>query len=201
MLLLLVMLVFVQAAQADPPRILILGDSISAAHGMATEAGWPALLGERLAARGHPHEVVNASIGGDTTSGARSRLPAELERHDPAIVILQIGGNDGLRGLSPQAMERNLDAMIEQARAAGSRVLLAAIRLPPNYGDAYVSRFREAYARVAERHDIAFLPRILAGFEDRRELMLEDGIHPSAAGQHRVLDNVWAILEPMLAGH
>lgn len=188
------------ATPADsPPRILVVGDSLSAAYGIATEDGWVARLEQRLEAEGYPHAVINASSSGETTSSALTRLPAELERHQPDIVILQLGGNDGLRGLSPDAMERNLGAMADAALAADARVLLAAVRLPPNYGKAYVERFRAAYANVATARDIAFLPRLLAGFEDRRELMLDDEIHPGAAGQGRILDNVWPVLEPLVA--
>lgn len=176
-----------------------MGDSISGAYGIATDDGWVALLQERLAARGYPHEVVNASVSGATTASAKSSLPRALERHSPAIVILQLGGNDGLRGLALDAMERNLDAMIEQALDSDARVMLVGVRLPPNYGSAYLDRFKAAYTEVAERHDIAFVPRILAGFEDRRDLMLDDQIHPNEAGQAIILDNVWSGLAPILA--
>lgn len=176
----------------------MVGDSISGAYGMATEDGWVALLQERLRAEGYPHEVINASVSGATTSSARSRLPDQLERHDPAIVIIQLGGNDGLRGLSLEAMRENLDAMVAAARDTDTRVLLAAVRLPPNYGTAYLDRFRDTYEAVADAHEVAFLPRILEGFEDRRDLMLDDQIHPNEAGQAVILDNVWSHLEPLL---
>lgn len=186
------------AALAAPPKILVVGDSISAAHGIATEDGWVARLQRRLAQASYPHEVINASVSGDTTSSGRSRLPAALARHDPAIVVIQLGGNDGLRGLAPAAMRDNLAAMVERARGAGARLLLAGIRLPPNYGRAYIERFRAVYREVAERYGIAFVPKILDGIGERAAWMQADGIHPNAAGQARILDNVWPTLKPLL---
>ncbi len=185
-------------AHAETPRILVVGDSISAAYGIATEDGWTALLDKRLDEARYPHRVVNASVSGATTASAKSRLGDALERHQPAVVILQLGGNDGLRGLSPDAMAANLRAMIEQARGAGAEVLLAGVRLPPNYGSAFSERFREAYEQVAAAHEPAFVPRILDGFEGRRDLMLDDEIHPNEAGQVVILENIWAELEPLL---
>ncbi len=200
MLLLFVVLVFTPVAMADAPRIVVMGDSISGAYGIATEDGWVALLERRLDAEGHPHRVTNASVSGATTASAKGNLPRALERHSPDILILQLGGNDGLRGLSLDAMEQNLDAMIEQAHDSGARVLLAGVRLPPNYGSAYLDRFRGVYANLAERHELAFVPRILEGFEDRRDLMLDDQIHPNEAGQEVILQNIWTELESLLAG-
>lgn len=199
MLLLFVVLAITPVAMADAPRILVMGDSISSAYGIATEDGWVTLLEQRLDAEGHPHQVTNASVSGATTASANSNLPGALERHAPQVLILQLGGNDGLRGLSLDAMERNLDAMIERAQDSGARVLLAGVRLPPNYGSAYLDRFRQVYASVAERHDIAFVPRILEGFEDRRDLMLDDEIHPNEAGQEIILENIWAGLATLLS--
>jgi acyl-CoA thioesterase I len=198
LLLCLLLVLMPPAGAASQARILVVGDSISGAYGMATEDGWVALLQERLRAEGYPHEVINASVSGATTSSARSRLADQLERHEPDVVILQLGGNDGLRGLSLDAMAANLDAMVTLARDADARVLLAAIRLPPNYGTAYLDRFRAAYETVADTNEIAYVPRILAGFENRRDLMLDDQIHPNEAGQAVILDNVWPQLEPLL---
>lgn len=185
-------------AAAPAPAVLVLGDSISAGHGVAVEDGWVARLRARLAAENYPHRVVNASIGGDTTSGGRARLPDALERHDPAVVVIQLGGNDGLRGQAPSAMEQNLVAMVEAAREAGARVLLLGIRLPPNYGRAYIERFIAVYEQVAETTGVALVPRVLEGVGERRERMQDDGIHPNAAGHARILDNVWPALEPLL---
>lgn len=166
---------------------------------MATGDGWVALLRDRLRAEGYPHDVVNASVSGATTASAKSRLPEALERHSPEIVILQLGGNDGLRGLSLEAMEQNLADMVTRTRAAGAGVILAGIRLPPNYGTAYLERFRAVYESVATSHDVVFLPRLLEGFEGRGDLMLDDGIHPNEDGQKVILDTVWPTLEPLLA--
>lgn len=201
LLLLLAMLVLAPPVPADDgPAILVLGDSISAGYGVALDDGWVARLRERLAAEGYPHAVINASVSGDTTSGGLARLPAALERHTPAVVVVELGGNDGLRGLSPDAMRTNLAAMVERARAAGARVLLLGIRLPPNYGPAYIERFTDVYRAVAEANDVALVPRVLAGVGEREALMQDDGIHPDAEGHARILDNVWPALEPLLQG-
>lgn len=176
----------------------MLGDSISAAHGVATEDGWVAQLRQRLEGEGYRHTVVNASVGGDTTSGGRTRLPKALEKHQPAVVIIELGGNDGLRGLAPDRMQSNLEGMIEQARAAGARPLLLGVRLPPNYGPVYVERFTQVYRDVAEDTGVPLVPRMLEGVGERRDRMLSDGIHPNAQGHARILDNVWPELEPLL---
>ena len=197
--LLLVLLAIMPPAHADAPRILVMGDSISAAYGIATEDGWTARLEQRLREHGHKHEVVNASVSGATTANARSRLDDALERHDPRVVILQLGGNDGLRGLSLTAMEENLAAMIGAVDEHDARALLAGVRLPPNYGSAYREQFAAVYEAVAETHEPAFVPRILDGFEGRRDLMLDDEIHPNEKGQLVILDNVWPVLEPLLS--
>lgn len=186
------------ATAGQAPRILVLGDSISAAYRIAEDESWVARLQQRLRERDYPHEVVNASTSGITTATAKRNLDGLLDTHDPAIVILQLGGNDGLRGLSPDAMSSNLGTMADRARDSGARVLLTGIRLPSNYGEAYTERFRSAYAEVAESREIAYLPRILDGFENRRDLLLDDEIHPNSEGQRVILDNVWEALAPLL---
>ena len=187
-------------ATSEPgPRILVLGDSISAAYGVPLEAGWVARLRDRLDAEGYSHQVINASVSGDTTSGGLERLPAALERHSPVVVVIELGGNDGLRGLSPEAMRSNLDGMVRKAREAGARVLLLGVRLPPNYGPAYTRQFTRVFRDVAQRHDIALAPRILEGVGEETELMQEDGIHPDDRGHARILATVWPRLEPLLA--
>ncbi len=186
------------AAADGPPVVLVLGDSISAGHGVAVADGWVGRLRERLDGAGYPHRIVNASVGGDTTSGGRARLPDALERHAPDVVVIQLGGNDGLRGQPTRAMRANLEAMVGRARAAGARVLLLGIRLPPNYGRAYIERFIAVYRDVARSTEAALVPRVLEGVGERRELMQSDGIHPNAAGHARILDNVWPALEPLL---
>lgn len=186
------------ATAAQAPRVLVLGDSISAAYRIAEDESWVARLQQRLREHGYPHEVINASTSGITTATAKRNLDGLIDEHDPAIVILQLGGNDGLRGLSPDAMNSNLGTMADRARDSGARVLLTGIRLPSNYGEAYTERFRSAYAEVAESREIAYLPRILDGFEKRRDLLLDDEIHPNSEGQQVILDNVWEALAPLL---
>ncbi len=186
------------AAAAAKPVILVVGDSISAGYGLPAGTGWVALLERRLAERRLPFTAVNASISGDTTAGGRARLPALLERHRPAIVVIELGGNDGLRGGDLAASRANLDAMIVAAQRAGARVLLLGMRLPPNYGAAYTSRFEAMYGDAARAHKVALLPFIFEGFAERDELFQADRIHPTQAAQSRLLDNVWPVLEPMI---
>lgn len=201
-LLLAAILILAASPTAGAPVILVVGDSISAAHGVAVEDGWVARLRRRLDDRGYPHEVVNASVGGDTTSGGLSRLPDALAEHRPAVVVIQLGGNDGLRGQSPTAMRENLGEMVARSQDTGARVLLLGVRLPPNYGPAYTETFAEVYREVANRRDVTLVPRLLAGVGERGEFMQDDRIHPNAAGHARILDNVWpklaALLEPPL---
>ena len=197
-MLLLLSLSGVAAAAEEPRTILVVGDSISAGYGVAVEDSWVGRLRRRLEAEDRSWQVVNASVSGDTSSGALARLPAALERHDPEVVIIQVGGNDGLRGLPLEAMRDNLAGMVEQARASGARVLLLGIRLPPNYGPAYTERFVGVYQDVADRTGVQLVPRVLAGVGERREFMQADDIHPNAAGHERILETVWPRLEPLL---
>jgi len=176
----------------------VVGDSLSAAYGIREDVGWVALLQERLRDTGHPHRVVNASVTGDTTAGARARLPAALDEHRPALVVLELGGNDGLRGLSLRAMRENLIEMVRLSRQAGARVLLLGMRLPPNYGLAYTAAFERVYRRVAESEELALVPFFLAGVAETLELMQADGIHPGAAAQPLMLAQVWPELEALL---
>ncbi len=186
------------AARAEPPVLLVLGDSLSAAYGIPAEQGWVSLLQRRLAERGFPHRVVNASISGDTTSGGLSRLPATLERYRPALVILELGANDGLRGQPPMAMANNLGRMIELSRQAGARVLLAEMRVPPNYGPLYAQKFQATFSELAKRYEIPLIPFLLDGVAGNTALIQDDGLHPRAEAQTQVLDNVWPVLEPLL---
>ena len=197
-LLLAIFLWGVTLPAAAAPVVLVVGDSISAAFGVAQEAGWVAHLQGRLEERGYPHRVVNASVGGDTTSGGRARLPGALEAYEPAVVVIQLGGNDGLRGQSPQAMGDNLGAMVARAQEHGARVLLLGIRVPPNYGPAYTQAFSQTYRKVAESQGVPLVPRLLAGVAEHDRLMQPDRIHPNAAGHARILDNVWPELRPLL---
>lgn len=190
------MLMFAGAAQAS--TILVWGDSLSAGYGLKPGEAWPTLLQTRLKDEGFRHTVVNASVSGETSAGGRSRLPAALEQHKPSIVILELGANDGLRGLRPQLMAENLTAMIDAARAAGSQVLLVGMQMPPNYGVTYTRRFAETFTEVAQAHKVPFVPFLLDGFAHQPELFLADGIHPTAEAQPRVLDTVWQGLKPLL---
>ena len=194
----LVLLFALDADAVPAPAILVVGDSLSAGYGIELRDGWVTLLQQRLARQGYPHTVVNASISGDTTAGGRARLPDALKRHRPRIVILELGGNDGLRGLSLRATRANLDAMIMAAQSAGAQVLLVGIHLPPNYGPEYTGKFHAIYRELARTHNTALVPFLLEGVALTPGLMQPDGIHPRAAAQPRLLDNVWPYLEPLL---
>jgi acyl-CoA thioesterase-1 len=186
------------ALAKGPPVILVVGDSISAGYGLPSGAGWVALLQKKLAAQHSPYRVVNASISGDTTAGGRARLGALLQQHRPAVTVIELGGNDGLRGGNLEAMRENLDAMIASAQKAGSRVLVVGLRLPPNYGPAYVQRFAATFAEVAKARKAALVPFFFEGFGEDNAMFQPDGIHPVAAAQDKLLDNLWRELEPLL---
>jgi len=180
------------------PKIVVVGDSLSAAYGIEKQRGWVALLQQRLRRQGLDYEVVNASITGDTTRGGLSRLPATLERERPAVLIIALGGNDGLRGLAPEQTLSNLRGMIEEGRDAGASILLLGVRLPMNYGRAFGEKFHRVYLELAREEQVALVPFFLEGVAETRELMQPDGIHPGVAAQPRILDNVWSALEPLL---
>lgn len=197
MLFVVVLLARPPAAAADE-GILIVGDSLSAAYGMEIGESWPSLLQQRLDENGYAYRVFNSSITGETTQGGLTRLPRLLERHDPAIVIVELGGNDGLRGLPLEVTGQNLSAMIELSQAAGARVLLAEMRIPPNYGRSYTERFNGTYHELAEQYGVTLLPFLLDDIALQPGMMLPDGIHPTAAAQPVILDKVWTALEPGL---
>lgn len=197
-LLLVIALVIAGPVCAREPLILVVGDSIGAAYGLPVERGWTQLLERRLRREGYDYRVLNASVTGDTTRGGLARLPDLLERHDPSIVILELGGNDGLRGISTREMRQNLERMVERSREAGARVLLLGMRLPPNYGAAFTERFHQVYHRVAREQDLPLVPFLLEGVATDETLMQADGIHPNAAAQPVLLDNVWPRLQPLL---
>jgi acyl-CoA thioesterase-1 len=180
------------------PVILVVGDSISAAYGLPPGQGWVDLLNARLKSEGYRHRSVNASISGDTTAGGRARLPALLARHKPAIVVLELGANDGLRGGNLRAARDNLDAMVAAAQAAGARVLVLGMKLPPNYGPVYTREFDAVFASVAAARRTAFVPFILDGFGDDNRYFQPDRIHPTAEAQPKLLANVWPALVPLL---
>lgn len=185
-------------ASAGSGTILVFGDSLSAAYGMPVQRGWVALLEQRLAREELPYRIVNASISGDTTASARARLAGTLETHRPRLVVLELGGNDGLRGLSLEAMERNLAAMIETIRGSGAEVLLVGVRLPPNYGPRYTDAFHAVYGQLAERYGVALVPSLVDGIGTDPGLMQADGIHPNEHAQPRIADRVWQALRTML---
>jgi len=186
------------ALAADSPVIIILGDSISAAYNMETGQSWPNLLQERLSNNGYSHRVFNSSITGDTTQGGLSRLPRLLEKYHPALVIIELGGNDGLRGIPIDITRANLSTMIESSQAAGATVLLAEMRIPPNYGMTYTEQFNGSYGLLKEKYDVLLIPFLLEHVALEPGLMQADGIHPNAEAQPVLLDTVWAALEPEL---
>ena len=193
------LLIGLQSALAAQDRtILVFGDSLSAAYGLRPEQGWVALLEKRLQAQAYGYQVVNASISGETTSGGLARLPRALSTHRPAIVILELGANDGLRGLPLSVTRDNLTMLVQLATAAGARVLLIGIRLPPNYGPRYGSEFAGMYVQVAEQQHLPLVPFLLEKVALSPEVMQADGLHPSARGEPPVLETVWPFLEPML---
>lgn len=186
-------------AQAHAAQtILVLGDSLSAAYGLAQDRGWVSLMQQRLAAEHYPHRVINASISGETTSGGLYRIDALLASHKPKIVILELGANDGLRGLSLDATQSNLDALIRRAKHSGAQVLLIGMRLPPNYGPAYTEKFQHLFDTLAAKYHIKRVPFLLAPIASTRSYFQADGLHPTAAAQPLLLDTVWAELKPLL---
>lgn len=177
---------------------LVVGDSISAAFGLETSQGWVHLLQQRLNDGEHDYRVVNASISGDTSAGGLARLPALLSEHEPDIVIIELGGNDGLRGQPPAQLKRNLAAMAEQAQQAGAKVLLLGMRMPPNLGQRYTSAFADAFDSLAMEQDLPYVPFLLEGVGGVQGMMQADRVHPTAQAQELMLDNVWPVLEPLL---
>lgn len=188
----------VQTARAATPAILVLGDSLSAGYGLDAQAGWVPLLQKRLAAQGYPHRVINASVSGDTTSGGLARLPAALDRHKPAIVLIELGGNDGLRGLPVKTMRANLGKLVDLSRAAGAEVLLLEMRIPPNYGPAYTESFTASFTEVAKPRKAGVVPFFLMSIVGKPGAFQDDGIHPAAISQPAMLDAVWPSLVPLL---
>jgi acyl-CoA thioesterase I len=189
------------AFAAGTPVILVVGDSLSAEYGLKRGTGWVPLLEQRLAKEKIAARVVNASISGDTTSGGRSRLPALLQQHQPTHVIIELGGNDALRGLPLAMTDENLSQMVDLARKAGARVLVVGMQVPPNYGGDYAKRFSDIFANVAKRHQAALVPFLLAGIADAPDalsLFQSDRIHPKAEAQPRMLENVWPELKKIL---
>ncbi|MDG1582028.1 arylesterase [Pseudomonas sp. GOM6] len=192
----LTLMLWAQSALAG--TVLVVGDSISAALGLDTREGWVFLLQKRLDEGGFQYRVVNASISGDTSAGGLSRLPALLAQHSPQVVIIELGGNDGLRGQAPAQLQQNLASMALKSREAGARVLLLGMQLPPNYGQRYTQAFAQVYKDVASSQQLAWVPFFLEGVGGVPGMMQADGIHPTTQAQQRLLDNVWPSLEPLL---
>ena len=187
--------------EETPPQhtLLVFGDSLSAAYGIEEADGWVNLLAEKLTTENPNYTVANASVSGETSTGGLARLPAALEEFQPAIVILELGGNDGLRGLPLRMLKDNLTAMVEMCLEAEAEVLLAGIQIPPNYGPRYTQPFYALFGEIAEDKELAFVPFLIDGIPQQPDLMQEDGIHPKAEAQFMILDNVWPVLAPMLS--
>jgi acyl-CoA thioesterase-1 len=186
------------SASATERTLLVMGDSLSAAYGLRSEQGWVALLEQRLIEQQRGWRVVNASISGETTDGGAARIDSEIATHAPDLVIIELGANDGLRGLPLQHARTNLERMIEAAKAAGADVLLIGMRMPPNYGPAYTSGFFDLFAELAREHEAALLPFLLEPIAADRDAFLDDNLHPTAEAQPLLLDHVWPALEPLL---
>jgi acyl-CoA thioesterase-1 len=183
---------------AHAATVLVYGDSLSAAYGLAQDQSWVSLLARRLHSEMPDYKVANASISGETTHGGRNRIEGVLRTHRPAVVILELGANDGLRGSSLSTTRANLESMIDASRRAGARVLLVGMRLPPNYGPAYTEKFQELYAEVAKKKKVPLVPFFFEGFGEDPKYFQPDGIHPTAQAQPVMLNTVWKELKPLL---
>jgi acyl-CoA thioesterase-1 len=189
------------AVPAKPaPVLMVFGDSLSAGYGLGPGQGWVDLLGARLASEGYEFRLVNASVSGETTAGGLARLPRALEIHRPAIVVLELGANDGLRGLAPDATRENLERMVRLLKARQARVLLVGIHLPPNYGTRYTAAFTALFGAIAARERVPLVPSLLDGVATQRALMQADNLHPNERAQPRLLENVWPQLRALLRG-
>ena len=186
------------SASAFAGTVLVWGDSLSAGYGLRPQQAWPSLLEKKIADARLPHTVINASISGETTAGGRSRLPTALQTHRPSLVVIELGANDGLRGLPVAAMSTNLQAMIDASRQAGAKVLLIGMRMPPNYGPDYTTRFEKAFQDLARANKLRLVPFMMEGFADQRAYFQQDGIHPVADAQPLILDTIWRELKPLL---
>jgi acyl-CoA thioesterase-1 len=184
---------------ASQNTLLVLGDSLSAAYGVPSETAWVELLRERLSGQGLDWQVVNASISGETTDGGLRRLPGLLEKNDPDIVVIELGGNDGLRGFPPNVIESNLAGMIELAQDSGAVPLLVGMQIPPNYGQRYTRMFADLFPTLSDRYGVPLVPFFLEGIYNRDGLMQGDGIHPTEQAQPLLLDNIWPRLKPLVA--
>ncbi|MFT4861584.1 MAG: acyl-CoA thioesterase-1 [Pseudohongiellaceae bacterium] len=187
-----------QANGASTQTLLVFGDSLSAAYGISQERGWVNLLQQKITEKNFPIQVINASVSGETSTGGLARLPATLEAHKPELVILELGGNDGLRGLPIALLKQNLQSMIDLIQSIGAKVVLTGIQIPPNYGPRYTEPFFEIYGELAKENGLALVPFLIDGIPQQPQLMQKDGIHPKAEAQAMILGNVWGVLEPEL---
>lgn len=192
------MLIFFTLPALAKNTILVLGDSISAAYGLNLQQGWVALLKQRLAEQHDDYQVINASVSGDTTSNGLLRLPQALATYQPSITIIELGGNDGLRGMPIQTIKQNLQKMISLAKTQGSKVLLLGLQLPPNYGPEYTQAFKQMYLDIAKTNNIVVVPLFLNKIDINQAFMQADGIHPNANAQNQLLENMWPSLKSLL---
>lgn len=186
------------ATAASPKTVMVFGDSLSAGHGIPIEAGWVALLTQRLQSKFADYQIINASISGETTLGGRNRIKQSLETHRPEIVILELGANDGLRGASIKSIYENLATIIEICQQNNSLVLLVGMQLPPNYGITYTQKFQAIFPQLAENYQIKLIPFLLAGFGDKHDFFQADGIHPNEIAQKKIVETVWEVLQTMI---
>ena len=186
------------ASDKTPENILVLVDSLSGAFGLDSDEGWVALLQQKITSQKYDYRVINASVSGDTTRTGLSRIKSALQTHSSSIVIIALGGNDGLRGLPFDEIENSLTGIIQHCKTHGARLLLVGVRLPPNYGPAYNQKFAELYLRLADNFQVPLVAKMLDNVAENRELMQADGMHPKAAAQQQVMENIWAGLKPLL---
>ncbi|MDO6442017.1 MULTISPECIES: arylesterase [unclassified Marinobacter] len=190
---------FAMPLMAGQQTLLVVGDSLSAAYGVPSETAWVQLLRQRLQGNGLSHwDVVNASISGETTDGGARRLPDLLEKNNPSVVIIELGGNDGLRGFPPNVIKSNLASMVENVQNSGARAILVGMQIPPNYGQRYTQMFADIFPALSDSYSTALVPFFLDGIYDQANLMQGDGIHPTEEAQPKLLENVWPALEPLL---
>jgi acyl-CoA thioesterase-1 len=194
----LVLFAAAAAQAASAPTVLVFGDSLSAGYGIDVDQSWPALLQSRLESQGYEHRVINASISGETTEGGVTRIGSTLESFNPELVILELGGNDGLRGFPPDRMKANLQTIIETTRTSGATVVMLAIRIPTNYGPRYTGAFENVYRELAEQSGVLWIEFFMEGIALNEDLMQDDGIHPNAEAQLILLDNAWPIIRQSL---
>lgn len=194
----LALLCLMFAAAVPAKNIVVLGDSISASYGIEVGDGWVALLQKKIEAEKFPYTIYNESISGDTSAGGLARIDSALARHKPALVLLELGANDGLRGLTPKQMKANLLEINKRAQLAGAKVLLLGMRLPPNYGKRYIEMFYNVYPAIAKEADLVFIPFILEDVALNKDLMQQDGLHPNAKAQPIIADNIWHYVKPLL---